>query len=93
MPTSHFVLAGDPLCMQCHSPEEDMFPTRSSVVWTRDGENVELTQGTTMSSGGSLCIDAATMDDAGNYTCYMFGDPYPHKLSVIGQVSANLRTW
>ena len=38
-----------------------------------------------IANDGSLCIDNTTIDDAGNYTCYMFGEPYSHQLSVIGK--------
>ena len=83
MPTSHFVLSGSSLCMPCSSVDERR-PTRSSVEWTRDEESLQLTERLRIADDGSLCINNAAMTDAGNYTCYMFGDPYPHQLSVIG---------
>ena len=81
MPTSHFVISGNSICMRCQSGGDERLPTRSSVEWTRDGNSLQSAQ---IGDDGSLCIDNAAMTDAGNYTCYLFGDPFPHQLSVIG---------
>ena len=86
MLTSHFVLSGGAICMRCKSGGEERLPTRSSIEWTRDGAFLQSNTGQQqrISDDGSLCILDSLMSDAGNYTCYMFGDPYPHQLSVIG---------
>ena len=84
MPTSHFVLSGHSLCMACQS--RDVTGQSSAVVhWTKEGESLTQTTQQRIASNGSLCIENATMEAEGNYTCYMFGEPYPHQLSVVGK--------
>ena len=71
--------------MPCGSGGENI-QNRATVDWSRgDDSLLHETQRVRIETDGSLCIDSATLDDEGNYTCYMLGDPYLHILSVIGK--------
>ena len=72
--------------MPCGSGDENI-QNRAAVDWSREDDDSLLrdTQRLRIDTDGSLCIDSATLDDEGNYTCYMMGDPYLHILSVIGK--------
>jgi hypothetical protein len=72
--------------MRCQSAEDDRVPTRATVAWIKDEVSVSTTVERRIEDDGSLCIDNAVITDAGNYTCYMLGEPYPHELSVIGGI-------
>ena len=73
--------------MPClHNSGEGVRNIAADFIWSKNEVLLLEVERVRIINDGFLCIDNATVEDAGNYSCIVSGVAYASQLAVIGQL-------